>query len=56
LLDRCAVEGDDFLHSITTGDDSSFYHFHPETKRQLMEWFRTTIIHETANKNNAVSL
>jgi hypothetical protein len=42
LFRQRAVEGDDFLFNIVTGDESWFRHFDPEIKRQSMEWHRTT--------------
>jgi hypothetical protein len=42
LLRRYAVEGDDFLLNIVTGDESWFHHFDPETKRQSTEWHHRT--------------
>jgi len=38
MLQRYQDEGDDFLLSIVTGDESWFHHFDPEMKRQSMEW------------------
>jgi len=38
MLRRYRDEGDDFLLSIVTGDESWFHHFDPEMKRQSMEW------------------
>ena len=38
LLQRFENEGDDFLTSIVTGDESWFHHYEPETKCQSMEW------------------
>ena len=38
MLQRYQDEGDDFLLSIVTGDESWFHHFDLETKRQGMEW------------------
>ena len=38
MLWRYRVEGDDFLLSIVTGDESWFHHFNPEMKWQSMEW------------------
>jgi hypothetical protein len=42
LLRRYAVEGDNFLLNIVTGDESWFHHFDPETKRHNMEWHHLT--------------
>jgi hypothetical protein len=36
------AEGDDFLSTIVTGDETWIHHFEPETKRQSMEWHHTT--------------
>jgi len=38
MLRRYRDEGDNFLFSIVTGEESWFHHFDPETKRQSMEW------------------
>jgi len=38
MLQRYRDDGDDFLLSIVTGDESWFHHFDPETKWQSMEW------------------
>jgi len=38
MLLRYRDEGDAFLLSIVTDDESWFHHFDPETKRQIMEW------------------
>ena len=37
MLQRYRHEGDDFVLSIVTGDESWFHQFDPETKRQSME-------------------
>ena len=42
LLARYEAEGDNFLSNIVTGDETWVHHFEPETKRQSMEWHRTT--------------
>jgi histone-lysine N-methyltransferase SETMAR len=41
LLARYEVEGDDFLSTIVTGDETQIHHFEPEKKRQSMEWHHT---------------
>ncbi|KAK4884069.1 hypothetical protein RN001_000340 [Aquatica leii] len=38
LLTRYEAEGDAFLHSIVTGDESWAHHYDPEMKRQSMEY------------------
>ena len=38
MLWRYRDEGDDFLLSIVTGDETWFHYFDTETKRQRMEW------------------
>lgn len=38
FLDRFANEGDAFLDSIVTGDETWVYHLTPESKRQSMTW------------------
>lgn len=42
FLDRYAEEGEEFLNSIVTGDETWVSHFTPETKRQSLEWRHTT--------------
>jgi len=37
-LDSHACEGDVFLHSIVTGDESWVYHYEPESERQSIQW------------------
>jgi hypothetical protein len=41
LLARYEAEGDDFLSTVVTGDETWIHHFEPETKRQSMEWHHT---------------
>lgn len=38
LLERYRMEGDQFMNSIVTGDESWAHHYEPETKRQSMQW------------------
>jgi hypothetical protein len=38
LLHQSEAEGDKFLDSIVTGDETWCYHYEPESKRQSMEW------------------
>ncbi|PNF39140.1 hypothetical protein B7P43_G01322 [Cryptotermes secundus] len=38
LLHQSEAEGDKFLDSIVTGDETSCHHYEPESKRQSMEW------------------
>jgi hypothetical protein len=42
LFARYEAEGDDFLSTIVTDDETWIHHFEPETKRQSMEWHHTT--------------
>ncbi|GFV00446.1 histone-lysine N-methyltransferase SETMAR [Trichonephila clavipes] len=41
FLDRYHKEGDQFLESIVTGDETWVSHITPESKRQSMEWRHT---------------
>jgi hypothetical protein len=50
MLQKYRDEGDDFLFSIVTGDESWFHHFDHEMKRQSMEWHQ-----QKRNQNNAIS-
>ena len=38
LLERYKMEGDQFMNSIVTGDESLAHHYEPETKLQSMQW------------------
>ena len=38
LLNRCRLEGDDFLKNIATGDEFWVHHYDPKNKRQSMEY------------------
>lgn len=38
LLQRYQSEGNAFMESIITGDESWVHHYEPETKRQSMQW------------------
>jgi hypothetical protein len=49
-LERCRNEGEDFLLSIVTDDESWFHHFEPETKRQSMEWRHPTSLRKKKPK------
>jgi hypothetical protein len=40
FVTRC-TEGDEFLDSIVTGDETWVFHHTPESKQQLMEWHHT---------------
>lgn len=42
FLERYRQEGDSFLRSIMTGDETWVFHYDPETKRQSMEWRHST--------------
>jgi len=55
MLPRYRDEGDDLLLSIVTGDESWFHHFHPETKRQSMEWHHFGFTNKKETKDNAIS-
>jgi hypothetical protein len=41
ILTRYAQEGDEFLHSIVTGDETSVFHHTPESKQQSLQWRHT---------------
>lgn len=38
MLQRYRNEGEQFMNSIVTGDESWAHHYEPETKRQSMQW------------------
>lgn len=38
MLQRYRAEGENFMKSIVTGDESWAHHYEPETKRQSMQW------------------
>ena len=38
MLQRYRVDGENFMRSIVTGDESWAHHYEPETKRQSMQW------------------
>jgi histone-lysine N-methyltransferase SETMAR len=38
MLQRYLNEGEQFMNSIVTGDESWAHHYEPETKRQSMQW------------------
>src|SRR6476661_1813694 len=38
MLERYKNEGEQFMNSIVTGDESWAHHYEPETKRQSMQW------------------
>jgi histone-lysine N-methyltransferase SETMAR len=38
MLQRYQTEGEQFMKSIVTGDESWAHHYEPETKRQSMQW------------------
>ena len=38
MLERYRNEGEQFMNSIVTGDESWAHHYEPETKRQSMQW------------------
>ncbi|KAG5330757.1 SETMR methyltransferase, partial [Acromyrmex heyeri] len=42
FLDRYRDEGNDFLKSIVTGDETWVAHYTPENKRQSMQWKHTS--------------
>lgn len=41
FLERYELEGDDFLYSIVTGDETWVAHYTPESKRQSQQWRHT---------------
>jgi len=41
VLTRYAQEGDEFLDSIVTGDETLGFHHTPESKQQSMQWRHT---------------
>jgi len=41
LLTRYAQEGDEFLDSIVTGDETWGFHHTPESKQQSLQWRHT---------------
>ena len=41
FLTRYAQEGDDFLDSILTGDETWVFHHTPESKQQSLQWRHT---------------
>uniref|UniRef100_A0A8D8R8P0 Histone-lysine N-methyltransferase SETMAR n=1 Tax=Cacopsylla melanoneura TaxID=428564 RepID=A0A8D8R8P0_9HEMI len=41
FLERYELEGDNFLNSIVTGDETWVAHYTPETKRQSQQWRHT---------------
>ncbi|KAL4126639.1 hypothetical protein QTP88_010851 [Uroleucon formosanum] len=42
FLERYELDGDNFLKSIVTGDETWVAHYTPETKRQSEQWRHTT--------------
>jgi len=40
-LTRYAQEGDDYLSSIVTGEETRAFHHTPESKQQLLQWRHT---------------
>jgi hypothetical protein len=42
LLARYEAEGDNFLSTAVTGNETWIHHFEPETKRQSMKWHHMT--------------
>jgi hypothetical protein len=42
-LERYELEGDNFLKSIVTGDETWVAHHTPETKRQSEQWPHTSL-------------
>jgi hypothetical protein len=46
LLSLYENEGEEFLHSIITADDTWVHHYEPETKRQSMEYCRKVSLAE----------
>jgi hypothetical protein len=41
FLTRCAQEGDEFLESIVTVDETWGFHHTPESKQQSLQWCHT---------------
>jgi hypothetical protein len=41
FLTRYAQEGDEFLDSIVTGDETWGFHHTPESKQELLKWPQT---------------
>ena len=41
FLTLCAQEGDEFLDSIVTGDETWVFHYPPESKQQSLQWCHT---------------
>jgi len=41
FLTHCAQEGDEFLDSIVTGDETWCFHHTPESKQQSLQWRHT---------------
>jgi hypothetical protein len=41
FLTRYAQEGDEFLDSIVTGDETWVFHDTPESKQQALQWGHT---------------
>jgi hypothetical protein len=42
FLARYAQEGDEFLDSIVTGDETWGFHHNPESKQQSLQWRHTS--------------
>jgi len=50
---RYAQEGDEFLDSIVTGDETWVFHHTPESKQQSLQWRHT---HSSRTKNFKTSI
>jgi hypothetical protein len=44
FLTRYAQEGDEFLDSIVTGDETCVFQHTPESKQQLLQWAGGTLL------------
>jgi transposase len=49
MLQRYESDGEQFLNSIITGDESWAHHYEPETKRQSMEWRHLGSLHQRSS-------
>jgi hypothetical protein len=47
FLTRYAQEGDEFLESIVSGDETWVFHHNPESKQQSLQWRHT---HDVAQR------
>jgi hypothetical protein len=49
ILMRYAQEGDEFLDSIVTGDETQVFHHTPESKQQSLQWHHMHDVVQRAN-------